>query len=46
MKKTGVKMTKGSTTKPMPAAGAKPVESALVGGVSNKTERTDYKKGK
>lgn len=41
-----VKTTKGSTTKPLPAAGAKPAESALVGGVSNRTERVDYKKGK
>ena len=48
MKKTAsVKTTKGSTTKPMPAAGAQPVESALVGGLSNRTEKTDYsKKGK
>jgi hypothetical protein len=46
MKGKGAKMTKGSVTKPLPAAGSKPVESALVGGVSNKTERTNYKKGK
>jgi len=48
MKKTAsVKMTKGSVTKPLPAAGSQPIESALVGGLSNRTEKTNYgKKGK
>ena len=47
MMKKGVKMTKGSVTKPMPAAGSQPIESAQIGGLSNKSEKTNYgKKGK
>lgn len=47
MKKSSKKTTpRVVSTKPMPTVGAQVTESALVGGVGNKKEPINYKKGK
>jgi hypothetical protein len=46
MKKSTKKLTpRVVSTKPLPAVGSKVEESAKIGGVSNRTEQTNYKKG-